>query len=133
MSPEQFACSRAAVARSEGHEIHIHTGSSEEAMTLDDMLWTFRDVSFLPHDLVQAGDPRGEPITIGWHEQAPGGDMLINLAPDVPPFAGSFAFVVEPVPGQPDLKQQARARFRRYRDMGFDPKRHDVDADNGPS
>lgn len=130
MSPQQFACSRAAEAHGEGREIHIHTGSREEAVALDEMLWTFRDISFLPHDLVQAGEPRVEPITIGWQEGTPGGDMLINLAPDVPPFAGSFEFVVEPVPGEPGLKQQARARFRRYRDLGLVPESHEVDGDH---
>lgn len=131
VSPQQFACARVAEERLEGREIHIHAGSRDEAMALDDMLWTFRDISFLPHDLVQGADLRPGPVTIGWQAQAPAGDLLINLAPEVPPFAASFAFVVEPVPGEPELKQQARARFRRYRELGLEPRTHEVDTGHG--
>lgn len=131
MSREHFACSRAAAARKEGHEIHIHAQDREEAANLDDLLWTFRDTSFLPHSLVDGDEQRTEPITIGWQERAPGGDVLINLGRDIPPFAEAFAFIVEPVPGQPELKQEARARFRRYRDMGLKPRTHEVSEENG--
>ena len=95
------------------------------------MLWTFRDISFLPHRVVDGDGQHSEPITIGWQEPAPRGDVLINLAADVPPFAESFTLILEPVPGDPELKQEARARFRRYRDMGLDPVSHEVSEENG--
>ena len=131
MSREYFACTRAADACGEGREIHIHARSPEEAASLDDLLWTFRDISFLPHCVIEGDDSRSEPITIGWQERAPGGDVLINLAAEVPPFAESFAHILEPVPGDPELKQEARARFRHYRDRGLDPVSHEVNEENG--
>ena len=133
MSRENFACVRAAEARKEGREIHIHARSPEEAAILDDLLWTFRDISFLPHCMVDGDGPRNEPITIGWQERTPGGEVLINLAAEVPAFAESFAHILEPVPGDPELRREARARFRRYRDMGLDPKSHEVNEENGRS
>ena len=33
------------------HRIHAHMGSSGQARELDELLWTFRQGSFLPHSL----------------------------------------------------------------------------------
>ena len=45
--------------------------------------------------------------------------MLINLTPTVPDFANQFQFIVDFVPSEESLKQQARERFKAYRQRGF--------------
>ena len=46
-----LACKLAEKAWRLENSIHIHTMSREDAERLDKLLWTFRDGSFVPHEL----------------------------------------------------------------------------------
>lgn len=87
---------------------------------LDDLLWTFRDGSFVPHDVVDATP--GEtpaPITIGCG-LAPTRecDLLISLSDDIPEFADAFPRIAEIVTSDEDSRMLSRKRFVEYRDRG---------------
>jgi len=45
------ACRIAEKAFSAGHRIHIHMNDEKACENLDAMLWTFRDRSFIPHEI----------------------------------------------------------------------------------
>lgn len=122
-----FACRLAEKAWRLGHAVYLHTSSAGDTRRLDELLWTFRDGGFLPHltldDAAQA-DPAGiTPVLIG-HADEPGPqhELLINLAEDVPLFFSRFDRVAEIVAG--DSAEQARARFRFYRDRGYELGTH---------
>ena len=79
---QSFACRLAEKAYHLDNTVHIHAGSSEIADQLDQLLWTFRDGSFVPHDLLSpAAADRQSPVTIGC-DTGPGEprDLLINLS-----------------------------------------------------
>src|SRR5210317_2365625 len=83
-SRQTFACRLAEKAYRLNNTVHIHTGSRGDADRLDELLWTFRDGSFVPHERIGAGEPES-PVTIGTPgTTAGGGDLLINLSTDVP-------------------------------------------------
>jgi DNA polymerase-3 subunit chi len=87
---------------------------------IDDLLWTFRDGSFVPHEVL--GVPSAEtpaPITIGC-ESAPSRDcdLLINLSEEIPAIAESFPRVAEIVTSDEDAKNRSRKRFVDYRERG---------------
>ena len=109
--------------------VHIHTESSAEAHTLDDLLWTFRGGSFLPHKVIDsgAGEPeaRNPPITIGYGS-APSLDegVLINLASAVPDFFSRFERVIEVVDAGSERRQSGRDRYRFYKDRGYELGTH---------
>jgi DNA polymerase-3 subunit chi len=98
-------------------------------MELNDLLWTFQDISFLPHCLAdEARDPYSAPVVIGWAGQTPRSDgVLINLDVQVPDFARGFVRIVETVSPDSPQKQQARDRWRCYRDMGCELYSHELD------
>lgn len=124
---DRFACSIAGKVRQQGHKIYIHTNNRDEAGKIDDLLWTHKDISFLPHSLVDSGET--EDISIGWTgQQAPEAHVLINLGNDIPDFVNEYERVVEMVPTEPDLKKQARERYKRYRDSGYELHNHQIDA-----
>ena len=126
-SPQRFACDMTLKVRRLGHAIHIHAGSRPDAVALDAMLWTFKDIAFLPHRLADAADD-GSEVTLGWAGITPGeAEVLINLSDEVPEFAGRCARVVETV--EHDAPEQARARYRRYRDLDFELHTHKLDAE----
>jgi len=127
-SRNAFACRLAEKAYRLDNTVHIHTVSREDAERMNDLLWTFRDGSFVPHDLLLAGTARKlSPVTIGCGEDtvAPR-DLLINLCDAIPPFAEAFPRVAELVSSDESSKQESRKRFAAYRDHGHTLETHDV-------
>lgn len=125
---EKFACALSTKIIRQGLNIHIHTDSRDTAGSMDDYLWTFKDVSFLPHKLVDESDRLETPITIGWDGCNPGNnDVLINLGLNIPDFADTFDRIIEIVAANGPIREQARDRYRQYRDMGFELHNHDME------
>ncbi|HHM04802.1 MAG TPA: DNA polymerase III subunit chi [Gammaproteobacteria bacterium] len=129
---EQLACRLADKACRRNLRVYIHTATREDATRMDDLLWTFRPGSFVPHELARPGAEPAAPVLIG-HGDDPGDEhgVLINLDQTVPPFFSRFERVAEVVDGSPQGKQNARERFRFYRDRGYALSTHHV-SDPGP-
>ncbi|NOY62293.1 MAG: DNA polymerase III subunit chi [Gammaproteobacteria bacterium] len=123
----QLVCRLADKAFQQSHRITIHCESAQQSKQLDDLLWTFRDGSFLPHSRYPNNEDPPPPIQVG-HETPPDGDadVLINLATTAPAFYTRFARVLEVVDESEANKQSGRARFRYYRDQGHTPNTHKV-------
>lgn len=125
-SREAFVCRLADQRYRQGQRLHIHTGSGEQARRIDQLLWTFRDNSFVPHALttqLQPDEPH-PPICIG--ETPPPTEptdgqaqLLINLADEVPLFFSRYPIVVEVIDQTPMLLEAGRERYRFYRDRGY--------------
>ena len=130
-SPESFTCSIVNKALRQGMDVHIHTESRESARQLDDYMWIFRDTSFLPHVLADESPQQSAPVTIGWTGSSrPNQGVLVNLGDDIPDFAGTFARIIEIVPPENPARDQARDRYRRYRELGFELHNHEIAAGN---
>lgn len=125
---QSFACRLAEKAYRLDNSVHIHVASPADAERIDELLWTFRDGSFVPHDLVTSITPdRKSPVAIGSDDtNVSPRDLLINLCDEVPPFAGSFARVAELVSSDDDCKRLSRKRFAEYRDNGHTLETHNV-------
>lgn len=125
---QQFACRLAEKAYRLDNRVHIHAMNHESAQKLDDLLWTFRDGSFVPHEIL--GSSPGEPVspvTIGCNEIPAGNcDLLINLSDTVPDAASSFPRVAEVVSSDEECKAQSRQRFVDYRDQGHTLDTHNL-------
>jgi DNA polymerase-3 subunit chi len=123
-SRERLACRLVEKAYKLGHRVYVHTASPRQAAAVDDLLWTFRAGSFVPHGLHPAAD-EAAPVLVG-HDTAPEqvAEVLVNLADEVPAFFSRFERVAEPVGADAREKQQARSRFRFYRDRGYELQTH---------
>lgn len=119
-----FACRLAEKAYRLENTVHIETASRADAERLNELLWTFRDGSFVPHHVLGAAD-LDSPVTIGCSSTdiAPR-DLLINLSDDIPSFAETFSRVAELVSSDQDCKQRSRQRFTTYRDRGHEIETH---------
>ena len=124
--PYRFVCRLTGKARSEGYGVYIHAASAEEATTIDDLLWTFKDVSFLPHQ--QVADATGDcPVLIGhgrWEH--PPRQALVNLSGECPAAPDGYERIIEIVPSEPGCRNRARARYKDYRDRGLELHSHNV-------
>jgi len=124
----RFTCRLTEKAYGLNQRIYAYTNSAAEARQLDELLWTFRAGSFLPHILLSAADEKNHaptPITIGHGEQFEvSGDILINLADAIPSCFDRFARVAEIVDGTSECRRLGRERFSFYRDNGYEPNTH---------
>lgn len=130
LSPEQFACRLIDKAWRSGLPMHIHTDNEARCQFMDQLLWSWREDSFLPHAIINNDDSDQHcPITLGFTQptviQKP---LLINLSPEVPTFFRDFSRVCEVVVQHPDQKAMSRAKFRSYRQAGIEPEVHTMTA-----
>ena len=120
-----LACRLAEKAYGLGHRVYLHATSPEQARQLDDLLWTFRQGSFVPHTLCPPVEGDASPVSIGSDETPAGAaDVLINLSDTVPAFFEHYQRVAELVDQQPSVLTKSRERFRFYRDRGYEPISH---------
>lgn len=109
------------------HHIYIHTESRDHAMRMDDLLWTFRPGSFIPHAIYQPGASDESPVTIGHHDEPQVScTVLVNLTNDVPLFFSRFDRVAEIVDANTESRARARERFKFYKDRGYELKTHEL-------
>ena len=119
------ACRIAEKALTAGHRIHICMSSHEECEKLDVMLWTFRDRSFIPHEL--SDDPIAHcPVTISSKITEKHVDMLLNVVDEIPKNIKQFQRIAEIIDNQPESINAGRERYRFYRENGLDPQHHEV-------
>ncbi len=123
---ERVACRIAEKAWQQGHRVYLLTASAQAAAAMDDLLWTFKQSSFIPHARI-GGEDDGCPVLIGDVDQAPSGtDVLINLTDSVPACAQHCARVADLVAGDAAARQAGRERYRHYRDSGAELRSHEV-------
>ncbi len=121
-----FACRLAEKAYRLDNRVHIHARNADDVRRIDELLWTFRDGSFVPHEIAGGAQPEA-PITIGCDTLPDAGsDLLINLADSVPENAASFARVAEVVSSDDECKALSRQRFVAYRDNGHTLDTHNL-------
>lgn len=124
-----FACRLAEKVYRLGQRVHLHAGSQAEAVRLDELLWTFRQGSFVPHELAAEGTTPGSPVTIGHGgSEPPPAGLLVNLGSGEPGFATRYARVAEIIDASPGVREQGRERFRSYRQQGCEITTHTIGA-----
>jgi len=123
------ACRLAEKAYQAGSQLYVHTADDAQTQQLDQLLWTFRQGSFIPHERADQDDETS-PILIGHAPQPPLriNDVLLNLAAEVPVFFSRFGRVLDVVGSQAGEREQARVRFRFYRDRGYELETHELGA-----
>jgi DNA polymerase-3 subunit chi len=122
-----FTCRLAEKAFQQGHQIYINTESSIQLMQLDDLLWTFRAGSFLPHAVDNGKESDLQRVLLG-HNREPrdSHDVLVNLSSNVPSFFSRFNRVAEIVGGNDARRLEARERYRFYKDRGYILDTHEI-------
>lgn len=113
--------------RAQSLRILIHCPNADEAQHLERLLWTFREDGFIPHGRMGHVDPVITPVLISPDgEPASEDQVLINLAPEIPPFFTRFARLCELIDHDPRLRAAGRERFRQYRARGYALEHHAI-------
>ena len=97
--------------------------------SLDRGLWLLGQGEFVPHatGASPARVRQRSPIVLGDDEPSAVSDVLVNLSSRMPEGAGSFARVIEIVGKSEVDRQQARQRWKLYRDAGLNPVAIDLE------
>jgi DNA polymerase-3 subunit chi len=115
-------CELAERVYGQGARLQILAPDSGQASRLDDLLWTFRPDSFIPHGLLEpAGDNPALPVVITTREEAvPGIEHLLMLEFAAPEFLRSFAEAVHLVVVDNRERREASRRYWvQLREAGF--------------
>ena len=108
-----------------GHRIFINATDEAQATEINELLWSFRPASFLPHGL--HGQEHSESIAIGWGQEPDNhNDLLINLQLEIPSFFSRFARVAEVVTQEPDSLAALRKSWTFYKERGYQLEKHDL-------
>lgn len=120
-----LACRLADKAYSLGHTVYIAAASEARAAALDDLLWTFRQDSFVPHERYPLTGMEGSPVLIGVAAPAEvDAQVLINFTDAFPEGFERYERVVELVDAHPDVLAKSRERFKQYRERSLTPETH---------
>ncbi len=118
---ETVTCHLASQYWRQGLRVLIACVDKEQAIRLDEALWSLPPAAFVPHNLAGEGPRAGAPVELAWPEKRStrARDLLISLLPEFASFTTAFHQVIDFVPEEASLKQLARERYKIYRSAGF--------------
>jgi DNA polymerase III subunit chi len=124
----RLACRVAEKAYLANQKVVCYSDDGALLPRFDEMLWTFGDGSFVPHETVSSGgSPCDAPVVLTTGPlPADHADVLINLASIVPPFFERFARIAEFLDARPEVRNAGRERFKTYRGKSIEPQSHNV-------
>jgi DNA polymerase-3 subunit chi len=119
----QTACTLTLKALARGMRVMLLTPDSAGTERLSKLIWSVPSTGFVPH--CRSGD-RLAPVTpvIVDHVAEP----LVNLCDQTPAFFSRFQRLVEIVGTEDADREAARARYRFYRDRGYEIRTHQLGA-----
>lgn len=116
-------------AYAKGHKVYVLCNNKQDSEFLDELLWTFKEASFIPHNLQGEGPEPPPPIQIGYEREPRGfNDILVNLSNSVPAFYPKFKRIMEIVVNLEADKEQSRSRYRDYRAKGCELHTHQIES-----
>lgn len=122
-----MACRLIEKAYQRGHHVFVYCDSEADAMKLDELLWTYKDDSFIPHNLQGEGPEPPPPVQLGYSTEPRGfSDILLNLTPMIPPFHTRFHRLIELVLNDDAAKEISREHYRAYRHLGYEQHIHPI-------
>lgn len=123
-----FACKLIEKAYRTGVFPYLLTDSLEQAQALDDMLWTFRAGSFIPHQLVTDKPPAFEGVVLIGPDNAPENwqKAIINLSSQCPRAFQQAERILEILDNSEETKAWGRRRYREYQKAGIEITTHNL-------
>lgn len=123
--PLLLVCELARKAFAAGTPAVILAGSDEQATELDDLLWSFDDDAFIPHQVAGDDDDGLAAVLIAPPGADDGGRPLaINLREGCAP--GRRDRILEVIPADPAARAGSRERWKAYKTAGFTVNKHDL-------
>ena len=125
---ETFICRLTEKAWLQNNAIYIHTMDGTHSSKYDELLWTFNETSFIPHQLDEIESDQSDKAVLIGHQSTADithhHDVLINLNHEAPSFFSQFDRVAEIITNNETSKIKGRERYQFYRDRGYALETH---------
>ena len=116
-----YACRLVRKARAADCRIVLLANNRSQMATLDEALWTFSELDFLPHAM--AGDALAgkTPVILADNDtvELPHHHILINLSDRTPDHFARFERMFEIISSDDSDKSAGRERYRFYQQRGY--------------
>jgi DNA polymerase III subunit chi len=127
----RFACRLTAKAYLKDLRVIVWSGNESDAKLIDDLLWTFDEQAFVPHQLSRDEElaDRATPVHVALGlGRVDAADLLVNLTDRLPEGLTRFARVAEIIDADPERRRLGRERFKAYRDGQLTLETHQLGA-----
>jgi DNA polymerase-3 subunit chi len=125
-----FACRLAEKAYLRDLRIAIVSDTLADARALDDLLWTFNERSFIPHQVCldeHSLDPATKVYLTALPTMVPSADLLVNLTACLPAHWERYTRIAEIIDADEERRRLGRERFKSYRDLKVTLETHQLD------
>ena len=124
----QFVCKLAEKIFRQKQKAFFLTPSIEDSENLDDLLWSFRPTSFIPHQIIQNNTHSlfdqllisNQDIPDNWS------GILVNLTQQLTPNIERLTRIIEIIDNNEVCLTKGRQRYRHYKKMNLSPDTHKI-------
>lgn len=126
------ACKLAEKAYLQDLTVLLVNGTAADAASLDDLLWSFNDRSFVPHEVrhtASGGSPSTSPAPVQLvldADAVDSTDLLVNLSDRLPSRWERFGRIAEIIDADDERRRLGRERFKTYRDAKLPVETHQL-------
>ncbi len=123
-----FACKLIEKAYRSGAFAYVLTDSPEQSLLIDDLLWTFRAGSFIPHQIFTGEVPVFEQTILIGSNKPPENWLktVVNLSSQAIQDFQKAGRILEILDNSETTKFSGRQRYRRYQQEGITPNYIDM-------
>jgi DNA polymerase-3 subunit chi len=127
-----FACRLTEKAYLRDLKVVLFGDTPSEVQAIDELLWTFSERSFVPHD-IHRGRPGAAADSASAVQLTPdldlveSADLLVNVSSRLPARLDRFARIAEIIDADDERRRLGRERFRAYRDLKLTVETHQLD------
>jgi DNA polymerase-3 subunit chi len=125
-----FACRLTEKAYLRELKVVVASETAADLPALDELLWTFNERSFVPHEIERVGAPLdiATPVRLTPDLDGTGAaDLLVNLSGRLPTRLERFARIAEIIDGDDERRRLGRERFKAYRELKLPVETHQLD------
>jgi len=124
----EFACKLIEKAYRSGCFCYVLTDNAEQSQKIDDLLWTFRAGSFIPHQIYTGELPNIEKVILIGSLNAPENwqKTVINLSSYCPEEFDKIERILEILDNSEATKELGRNRYRQYQQSGVNITTHKI-------
>jgi DNA polymerase III subunit chi len=106
----------------------VVTAELNQLQQFDVRLWTFAQLDFVPHVFVGSALESVTPVILAEDPATPVEHaVLVNLGETVPNGFARYERLIEIVGAEESMRAAGRARYKHYRDRGYDLTMHEID------
>ena len=124
----EFACKLIEKAYRSSCFCYVLTDNAEQSQTIDDLLWTFRAGSFIPHQIYTGELPALEKVILIGSLDVPElwQKTVINLSSYCPKQFDNIERILEILDNSEATKELGRNRYRQYQQSGVTITTHKI-------